>query len=80
LLTAAMVREIILTRWPGRFAPELLGENVPLGDDGLDLDSIEVVEVVVACEDLLGVEALDEQLVRQEPLTISGMVAHFNAA
>jgi acyl carrier protein len=77
VLTADGVREILLARWPGRFAPADLAEDAPLGEDGLGLDSIEIVEVAVACEDL-GAGEVTEELIRTEPLTIQSLVAHFN--
>jgi acyl carrier protein len=78
-LTVDTVRDVVLSRWPGRFAREALDDTAPLGEDGLGLDSIELVEVVVACEDLSGTTATDE-LIKQEPLTIRAIVEHLGQA
>jgi acyl carrier protein len=79
VLTVAVVREMVLTRWPGRFAPEMLGDDVPLGEDGLGLDSIELVELALACEER-GTGEVDEELLRRQPLTIRHLAAHFGGA
>src|SRR3954453_3106428 len=70
------VPDLVLEHWPGRVDANQLGEHVPLGEDGLGLDSIELVEVVLACEELAGREATDE-LIRDGPLTIRRLVSHF---
>ena len=79
MLTTAAIREIALTRWPGRFTPEMLGDDTPLGEDGLGLDSIELVELALACEER-GAGEVDEELIRQQPLTIRHLAAHFGGA
>lgn len=75
----ALLREIILTSWPHRFSPEQLGDDVSLGSDGLGLDSVEVAEVLLACEERCGMAATEE-LFAIVPLTIDRVADYFAAA
>jgi len=72
---AAMLREVILTTWPGRFHAAELSDAVPLGSEGLGLDSVEIVEVLLASEDEVGIEA-GPSLVKLSPLTIAQVADH----
>jgi acyl carrier protein len=74
--TVLAVRQIIMARWPHRFAPDELQEQSLLGDKGLGLDSIELAEVVLACEDL-GCQRASAELFATEPLTIGRVAEHF---
>jgi len=76
--TAAAVREVLLSHWPGRFEPERLGDDVSLGEDGLGLDSIEIVELLLACEEELG-GPVTEDLLKEGTIDIGKVVAHFSA-
>jgi acyl carrier protein len=76
--TVIAVRQIITERWPQRFAPDQLDEDRVLGADGLGLDSIEIAEVVLACEDLGGPQASPE-LFEAGPLTIGKLAEYFCA-
>jgi acyl carrier protein len=75
----ALVREIILTSWPHRFSPEQLANNVSLGSDGLGLDSVEVAELLIACEERFDIAATSE-LFDMIPLTVDRVAGHFAAA
>lgn len=75
--TVIAVRQIITERWPQRFEPDHLEEDRVLGADGLGLDSIEIAEVVLACEDL-GVVAATPELFAPGPLTIERLAEHFS--
>ncbi len=55
--TAGVVYEALASLWPGRFEGRI-GEDVPLGEDGLGLDSIEIVELLLACEERLGMSSV----------------------
>lgn len=70
------IRQIILTAWPQRFADGELTDDVSLGEEGLGLDSVEVVEVVMACEELFG-RVATPTLFETAPLTIERMADHF---
>jgi acyl carrier protein len=76
---AAQVREVLLSAWPQRFVPAQLRDEVSLGESGLGLDSIEIVEVLLACEEESG-SPITEALFAVTPLTISRVVEHFAAA
>ena len=69
------VAQIILTRWPQRFGPEQLHADAILGEEGLGLDSIEIAEVVLACEDMGGAPASAE-LFSVQPLTLGRVAEH----
>jgi acyl carrier protein len=72
---AASIRDIIVTNWPHRFARGELHGDVSLGEDGLGLDSVEIVELLVACEQRCGVYATEE-LFAVVPLTIERVADH----
>jgi acyl carrier protein len=72
-----LVRSVIAELWPERFDPHDLADEVPLGEQGLGLDSIEMAELVVACEDASGV-LLDDEVFRQGPLTVRGVIDYFS--
>jgi acyl carrier protein len=78
--TAAVVRAVLIESWPDRF-PEgaLVDEDVPLGEGGLELDSIDTVEFLLACEDELGGRFTGD-LLAGGPLMLRGVVDHFARA
>jgi acyl carrier protein len=76
MLEAGAVREIIEATWPQRFAPGQVRDDTPLGEDGLGLDSVEVVEVILACEEQAGRRAT-EALFAALPLTPGRIARHF---
>jgi acyl carrier protein len=72
-----VVRGLILTRWPGRFGRDQLGDEVSLGSEGLALDSIEIVELLLDCEEQLGAGAAEaEALLEAGPVTIGRLIDH----
>lgn len=73
---AAAIREHLLSAWPHRFRPEQLGNDASLGSDGLGLDSVELAELVLTCEELTG-RASTSRLLEETPLTIRRLVDHF---
>ena len=84
---AALVRETAAALWPGRLAPDAVRDDAPLGGDGLGLDSIEIVELLLECEQRLGLEppATEEPAARdgwleRGPITVGGLVDHLAAA
>ncbi len=80
VLIAAAVRAVILDRWPGRFTDDALEEHLSLGDEGLGLDSIDIVEVLFACEEqLAGNRSAEELLAIGAPITLGGVIDHFSA-
>jgi hypothetical protein len=72
---AGIVRDTLLTLWPGRLTAAELEESVSLGHDGLGLDSIEVVEVLLACDARCRGDA-SEKLLERGPVSIGGLVDH----
>jgi acyl carrier protein len=71
---AAVVRRVIEVSWPGRFSADDLGDDVPLDETGLGLDSVEVIEVLFASEHECGVQASEELFT--VPLTIGRIADH----
>lgn len=75
------MHETLDSLWPGRFGPGLPPTHVPLAEGGLGLDSIEVVELVLLCEDRAGMAvSRAEQLLEAGPLTIARLIDHLAAA
>jgi acyl carrier protein len=67
------LRGFLLRRWPGRFGPHELTDERALDSSGLGLDSVEMVEVVLECEERYGVR-LPEELLTSVRLTIGGLI------
>ncbi len=77
--TVAFIREAVAATWPHRFAPGELRDDVSLGEEGLGLDSVELVQVILACEERCGRQAT-ESLFDRVPLTIELLARYFAAA
>ncbi len=67
------VREILRSDTSGD-----LPSDLPLGATGLGLDSIAMIEVLLACEERFGV-TFAEDFVADETLTIGGLADHVRA-
>jgi hypothetical protein len=52
--------------------------EVPLGKHGLALDSIEIVEALIACEESTGIPI--GALLEDDPLTFGAVIEHFTGA
>ena len=72
---AGVVRDTLLTLWPGRLTVADLEDSVSLGHDGLGLDSIEIVEFLLACDARCSSRA-SEELLERGPVSIGGLVDH----
>jgi acyl carrier protein len=77
--TAAAVRLILAGCWPGRFRNDDLDDGVSIGEEGLGLDSIEIVEFLFACEEELHGRATEEFLAAG-PVSLGQVVDHFARA
>ncbi len=75
---AITVRELILTSWPQRFTREQLHDSASLGEGGLGLDSIELAELILGCEERCDGRA-SEALFTARRLTIGLIADHFSA-
>ena len=71
---ADTVRNVILSTWPRRFTHEQLADDQALGAEGLGLDSVEVAELIIACEQACGREGPGE-LMTSARLTIGSVIA-----
>jgi acyl carrier protein len=77
---ADVVYEVLATRWPGRFGDDELGYHVSLGSEGLGLDSIEIVELVLECEERFGRSGGAEGLLEAGPVTLGAVIEHLSQA
>jgi hypothetical protein len=73
---AADVRELLVTRWPGRFECAQLGDDVSLGERGLCLESIEIVELLLALDDRTDDSMVAEDLLDAGPISIGRLIDH----
>jgi acyl carrier protein len=72
--TAASVYEILVERWPGRFGNGRLADGVSLGEAGLGLDSIEIVELVLDCEHRLARPGVADTLLDAGPISLGRLI------
>lgn len=75
---ADIVRQAILEGARRGLAVADLRDDVPLGRGGLDLDSVAIVEIVLLCEERLGV-ALPADLLEPPPATVGDLIARLVA-
>ncbi len=59
--------------------PEEIGDDTPLFGEGLGLDSIDVLELVLEIERTFGVSITDEQTGAQVLRTVNSIAAHIEA-
>jgi acyl carrier protein len=79
--TAAVVRDALAELWPGRFDESQLREEAVLGQGGLGLDSIDIVELVLECEERAGrARFATDQVLDGEPITLGRLIDHLTAA
>lgn len=75
--TVEKLKELFITRLKLEVTPEEITEEKPLfGPEGLDLDSIDVLELVVGIKKEFGVEIADRQVAEKVFITV-GTVAKF---
>jgi acyl carrier protein len=67
---------VIIEMWPDRFGAEQVADDVRLGADGLGLDSVEIAELLFACEEVTGT-TMKADLLENGPLTIGRIVDYF---
>jgi acyl carrier protein len=72
---AAKVRQLIQLRAPLVWRDRELLDGVALGRDGLGLDSIAIVELMLACEAALGIP-FPATLFDTGPITVGRLIAH----
>ena len=71
------VRALILAHVEAPMAPEDLADELPLGEGGVGLDSIAIVELLLEGEERWDVAVLD--LIEGPPLRVGDVVEHFAA-
>ena len=75
---AQLVRQLVRRLAPS-WTTENLNDDTPIGPSGLGLDSVAIVELLVACEERFGV-AFPDQLLDVHPLTLGTLVRHLQEA
>jgi acyl carrier protein len=79
--TAAFVRDVLASLWPRRFDDSQLDEHASLGEEGLGLDSIEIVELALECSERLGIPGYDvDELLEAGPVTLGRLIDHLATA
>jgi acyl carrier protein len=74
-LLATQVKEVIVRCLRLPMAPADIGDEIPLfGGEGLGLDSIDVLELVLELERTFGVKITDEQLGRRVLRSVTTIV------
>jgi acyl carrier protein len=73
---AAAVYGVLAMRWRGRFDRFELSEQVSLGSEGLGLDSIEIVELLLDCEEQVGRDVNPDALLETGPISIGRLIDH----
>jgi acyl carrier protein len=73
---AAAVYTILDTRWSGRFDRSRLRDQVSLGSEGLGLDSIEIVELLLDCEEQVSGEVDPDALLETGEISIGRLIDH----
>jgi acyl carrier protein len=68
------VKEAIVRCLRLPMAPQDIADDVPLFGDGLGLDSIDVLELVLELERTFGVKVTDEQLARRTLRSVATIV------
>jgi hypothetical protein len=78
---AVVVRDVFAELWPGRFDESQLGEDMSLGEGGLGLDSIDIVELVLECEERMGHrDNRAGDLLDATPVSIGRLIDHLAPA
>ena len=77
--TAEALHDLLRAHSPLAAGHDELPAQLPLGAGGLGLDSIAVVELLLACERRFGV-APGTALLAGPPLTVGGLLAHLRVA
>ena len=61
-------------------APHDIADDIPLFVDGLGLDSIDVLELVIELERTFGIKITDEQLAKRSLRTVNAIVQFIEQA
>ncbi len=73
------VRQMIVTQLRLKTKAEEIASDAPLfGDDGLGLDSIDALELVVGIEKTFGVQIADQQMGEKVLQSVDSIVAFLN--
>lgn len=74
LTIAFIVRDIVRAHASRALAADEIEYDLPLGADGLGLDSIAIAEVLLDCQQRFGLSVTE--LLEREPLTLRKLITH----
>jgi acyl carrier protein len=77
---AATVYGVLSARWSDRIGGVELTDRVSLGGEGLGLDSIEIVELLLDCEERIGTHTDPEDLLGEGTVSIGRLIDHLARA
>jgi acyl carrier protein len=75
----ARIKQVIVTSLRLTIRPEEIGDEVPLFGEGLGLDSIDALELVLEIERTFGVSIGDDQLGKRVLRTVSSIAEYIES-
>jgi len=67
---------MLVARSSRSLEPEAMTDDLPLGPEGIGLDSIAIAELLLDCEGRFGVDGMGLLVHPEQPLTVRHLVDH----
>ena len=78
--TLDTLRTLFITKLKLKISPEEIKEDTPIfGAEGLDLDSIDILELIVGIKKEFGVEIADRKVAEKVFITIGSIVQYIES-
>ncbi|MEN8263128.1 MAG: phosphopantetheine-binding protein [Nitrospirota bacterium] len=78
--TLDTLRTLFITKLKLKISPEEIKEETPIfGAEGLDLDSIDILELIVGIKKEFGVEIADRKIAEKVFITIGSIVQYIES-
>ncbi len=78
--TLDILRNLFITKLKLKISPEEIKEDTPIfGAEGLDLDSIDILELIVGIKKEFGVEIADRKVAEKVFITIGSIVQYIES-
>ena len=78
--TLNTLRNLFITKLKLKISPDDIKEQTPIfGTDGLDLDSIDILELIVGIKKEFGVEIADRKIAEKVFITIGSVVQYIES-
>ncbi len=78
--TLDILRNLFITKLKLKISPEEIKEETPIfGAEGLDLDSIDILELIVGIKKEFGVEIADRKVAETVFITIGSIVQYIES-